>query len=181
MYFILTIIAIFILWIILIYNGLVHLRNQTQEAWSDIDVQLKRRHDLIPNLVATVKAYQSHEAQVMQNVTELRQQATQVDSIEDKAKAEKALNMGLGKLLAVAENYPDLKASANFIELQQQLGNLEEQIQLASRYYNGCTRDYNTKIQSFPNNFIANNFHFLPKDFFQINIEEKSVPKVDFS
>jgi LemA protein len=181
MYIILVIIAVILLWAILVYNKLISLRNQNQEAWSGIDVQLKRRHNLIPNLIATVKGYQDHEAGVMDDVTKLRQTAMQAGTVADKSKAESALGLGLGKLIAVAENYPDLKASANFIDLQKQLSDVEDQIQLARRYYNGTTRDFNTKIQSFPDNILAKQFHFNACEFFAADDADKSVPQVDFT
>lgn len=181
MYLILAIVAVLIITIILIYNSLVRANNQTQEAWSSIEVQLKRRHDLIPNVIETVKGYQTHEANVMQTVTQLRQQAMQVNSITDKAQAEQALGLNLNKLIAVSENYPDLKANTNFLELQKQLSDLEEQIQLSRRYYNGCVRDYNTKIQSFPTNLFANLFHFVKRDFFEADANETTLPTVNFS
>lgn len=175
-----VVIALVILWVVLTYNALIRLRNQTNEAWSDIDVQLKRRHDLIPNLVNAVKGYAKHEASVLDNVTELRQKSMQASSIPAKAKTEAALSAGLGKLIAVAENYPDLKASANFVNLQQQLGETEDKIQGARRYYNGITRDFNTKVQSFPSNILANMFHFSSKNFFEMDDSEKATPDVNF-
>ncbi len=182
LYIILTIIVLLLLWAITIYNGLVRLKNQVLEAWSGIDVQLKRRYELIPNLVETVKGYQKHESDVFTTVAQLRTSAMQAQSVADKAQAESALSLGLGKLFAVAENYPELKASANFIDLQQNLSSLEDNIQNARRYYNGVTRDYNSKIQSFPDNIIANQFNFTARDFFQSDNEaaEKVAPKVSF-
>lgn len=179
--FLLLCVAVFF-WAISIYNTLVRQRNQVKEGWSGIDVQLKRRHNLIPNLVDTVKAYATHESSVFTEVTELRNKIEQTDSIEEKGKLESALSLGLGKLIAIAENYPDLKANENFMQLQQELSNIEDQIQLARRYYNGMTRDYNTSIESFPQVIIANVFHFEPFDFFEIeNEKERAVPKVDFN
>jgi LemA protein len=176
-----AILFIVLLWGVLIYNSLIRLRNQSNEAWSDIDVQLKRRHDLIPNLVNSVKGYAKHESSVLDDVTELRQKSMQANSIADKGKAEQALTAGLGKLIAVAENYPDLKASANFENLQNQLGETEDKISSARRYYNGVTRDLNTKIQSFPDNLLAGVFHFSVKSFFEMDDSEKSVPDVSFN
>lgn len=177
----LAILAILIIWFVIIYNRLVRLRNQVSEAWSDIDVQLKRRYDLIPNLLESVKGYKEYESTTFQKITELRQQAMTAQSIADKGKAETALSLGLGKLFAVAENYPDLKANNSFMDLQKNLSDLENQIQNARRYYNGTTREYNTMIQSFPDNCVANAFHFQKQEFFALeNSVEKEVPKVSF-
>lgn len=177
----LLIVIVLILWSIVIYNSLIRLRNQVDEAWSDIDVQLKRRYDLIPNLLESVKGYKEYESSTFQKITELRQQAMTAKSIEDKGKAETALTLGLGKLFAVAENYPDLKANTSFMDLQKNLSDIENQIQNARRYYNGTTREYNTKIQSVPNNIFANLFHFTKRDFFALESDaEKQVPKIVF-
>lgn len=173
--------VLLLLWSVFIYNSLIQARNQVDEAWSDIDVQLKRRYNLIPNLIETVKGYKDYESSTLEKITELRQQAMAAQSLDDKAKAESALGLGLGKLFAVAENYPDLKANNSFMDLQKNLADLETQIQNARRYYNGTTRDYNTKIQSVPNNLFANFFHFTKRDFFSLDSEaEKEVPKVSF-
>ncbi len=182
LYIVFAIIVVLIVWAVAIYNGLVRLKNQALEAWSGIDVQLKRRYELIPNLVTSVKGYQQHENSVFTNIAQLRSQAMGAQTIADKAQAESALSLGLSKLLAVAESYPELKASANFIDLQQNLSSLEDNIQNARRYYNGVTRDYNSKIQSFPDVIIANMFHFTARDFFQSDNEaaEKVAPKVSF-
>jgi len=150
------------------------------EAWSDIDVQLKRRYDLIPNLVETVKAYAGHENNVFQKVTEARSQAMQAKGIEDKGKAENILSGTLKSLFAVAEAYPDLKASTNFLQLQSELTDTEDKIQASRRFYNGNVRDFNTKIQIFPNNMIAGMLGFKNYEFFQIGEEEKAAPKVQF-
>jgi len=175
-----TIIA-FILLAIYIYNKLIRMRNQVDEAWSDIDVQLKRRYDLIPNLLETVKGYKYYESSTLQKVTELRQQAMGAQSVEAKAKAESALSLGLGRLFAVAENYPDLKANTSFMDLQKNLSEIEDHIQNARRYYNGTARDYNTLIQSVPANIFANMFHFNKREYFLLDSEEeKQVPKVTF-
>lgn len=170
-----------ILLVIYIYNNLIRSRNQVDEAWSDIDVQLKRRYDLIPNLLETVKGYKDYESSTLQKVTELRSAAMGAQSVEEKAKAESALSLGLGRLFAVAENYPDLKASTNFMDLQTNLSDIETQIQHARRYYNGTTRDYNTLIQSVPANIVANLFHFSKREYFMLDSdEEKQVPKINF-
>ncbi|MCX6744806.1 MAG: LemA family protein [Candidatus Parcubacteria bacterium] len=177
---ILVIIGVVILWLIAVYNDLIKSRNRVDEAWSDIDVQLKRRYDLIPNLVETVKAYAGHENQVFQKVTEARSQAMQAKSIEEKGKAENVLSGTLKSLFAVAEAYPDLKASTNFLQLQDELSDTENKIQASRRFYNGNVRDFNTKIQIFPTNMIAGMLGFKKYDFFQIEAEEKEAPKVAF-
>lgn len=177
----LAVVAILVVWIITIYNGLVRMRNQVDEAWSDINVQLKRRYDLIPNLMETVKGYKEYESSTFQKITELRQQAMAAQSVEEKGKAEAALSMGLGRLFAVVENYPDLKANTSFMDLQKNLTDTENQIQNARRYYNGTTREYNTKIQSFPDNIVANQLQFTKREFFALESDaEKEVPKVSF-
>jgi LemA protein len=162
---ILAVVVIVILWLILAYNGLVRLRNRTQEAYSDIDVQLKRRYDLIPNLVESVKGYMAHEAGVFEKVTQARSQAMQATG-SAKAGAEDALSGALKSLFAVAENYPQLKANENFLSLQNELTDTEDKIQAARRFYNGMVRDLNTKIQSFPSNLIAGMFNFKSMEFF---------------
>lgn len=177
----LAIIAAIIFWAVAVYNALVQLRNQADEGWSGIDVQLKRRYNLIPNLIETVKGYQKHEKGVFEEVTQLRSRAMKTSDIDEKGPAESALTLGLGKLFAVAENYPELKANVNFLDLQKNLNEIEDEIQLARRYYNGTVRNYNTKIQSFPDMIIAKQFAFTAKPFFEITEEaEKAVPKVSF-
>jgi len=182
-----------ILWVILIaiivvaawfwstYNGLIKLKNRTKEAWADIDVQLKRRYDLIPNLLETVKGYAAHEKGLFEKVTEARSKAMGAQAIADKGQAENALSQTLKSLFAVAENYPDLKASTNFLELQRDLRDTEDKIQAARRFYNGNVRDLNTKIESFPTNLVAPTFGFQKAEFFEIGeAEEKEAPKVKF-
>ncbi len=159
------IIVLIVLWLVLAYNGLVRARSRAQEGWSDIDVQLKRRYDLIPNLVETVKGYMAHEAGVFENVTKARSQAMQATGAA-KAGAENALSGALKSLFAVAENYPQLKANENFLNLQNQLTDTEDKIQAARRFYNGMVRDLNIKIQIFPTNLFANAFGFKQMDFF---------------
>lgn len=164
-----------------IYNRLVKNRNLVQEAWSGIDVQLKRRADLIPNLLEAVKGYMGHERGVLDRVTELRTRSRQAGSVAEKAQTEGLLGAALGNLLAVAENYPDLKASQNFLELQKSLADIEEQLQLARRYYNGAARDLNILIGSFPSNLIAERFNFQPVDYFELESpQDREVPKVSF-
>jgi len=158
-------------WIIAVYNGLITLRNRTQEAWSDIDVQLKRRYDLIPNLVETVKGYAKHESQTMERVIQARTAAMGAQTTAARAEAENALSQTLKSLFAVAENYPDLKASQNFLQLQDDLKDAEDKIQAARRFYNANVRDFNTKIQVFPNNVIASKLNFKKYEFFEITNE----------
>ncbi|VVC75019.1 hypothetical protein AQUSIP_02940 [Aquicella siphonis] len=175
----LIILAVVILYIILTYNQLVRLQNLTREGWSGIDVQLKQRANLIPNLVETVKGYMGHERGVLEKVTELRSQALASGSVPERAANENMLTSALRQLFAVSENYPDLKASQNFIELQNTLTSIENQIQLSRRYYNGAVRDLNIAIQSFPSNLIAKSFHFTPAEFFEIeDAKEREVPTV---
>lgn len=163
------------------YNSLVRQRNQVKEAWSDIDVQLKRRHNLIPNLVETVKGYAGHERQTFDSVTKARAQALGATTPEEHAKAENMLTDTLKSLFAVSENYPDLKANTNFLELQRELSDTENKIQAARRFYNGVVRDYNTAIQSVPTNIVANLFKFSKEAFFELDDEAaRSVPKVGF-
>jgi LemA protein len=166
-----------------VYNRLVSLRQMSEEAWSGIDVQLKRRADLVPNLVDTVKGYAAHERGVLEEVTELRARAQAVPSgdVEGRAKAEGALTAALGRLFAVAENYPDLKASTNFLELQRDLSNLEGEIQMARRYYNGAVRNLNTMVESFPSNIVANQFSFEKREYFEIEEPaDRALPRVSF-
>jgi LemA protein len=177
---ILIIIAVIVLWIILAYNRLITLRNRVREAWSDIDVQLKRRHDLIPNLVETVKGYAGHERGLFEKVTEARARAIGATNVKEKGEAENMLSGTLKSLFAVAENYPDLKASTNFLELQRDLRDTEDKIQAARRFYNGNVMDFNIKTEIFPTNILANGFGFKKAEFFQTEEEEKEVPKVSF-
>ena len=178
---VLIILGIIIFAVIFIYNRLVGLRNQVQEAWSDINVQLKRRYNLIPNLVNTVKGYATHEKEVFEKVTEARTKAMQVQGVNGKPAAEGELTNALKSLFAVAENYPQLRASENFQKLQDELTDTEDKIQAARRFYNGIARDYNIAQQSFPNNTIVHFFNFKPAEFFEeISEEEKKVPEAKF-
>lgn len=170
-YVIFGIIGFLVLAFIFIYNSLVAKRNRIDEAWSDIEVQMKRRYDLIPNVVETVKGYAAHERGVLENVTRARTQAMGVKSADERARAENVLSNTLKTLFAVAENYPDLKANANFLDLQRELADTENKIQSARRFYNGNVRDYNTSVQSFPTNVIAGAFGFTKKDFFGLEEE----------
>ncbi|MFO7599760.1 MAG: LemA family protein [Candidatus Desulfacyla sp.] len=175
------IILVLAVWAVGIYNSLVRNRNLVKEGWSGMEVQLKRRADLIPNLIETVKAYMGHERGVLEKVTELRAQSLHTGSVEERAKLEGALSRSLASLFAVAEGYPDLKANQNFLDLQTQLSQLEEQIQMARRYYNGTVRDYNIRVESFPSNLVARGFAFKQAEFFEIAEEtDRAVPTVSF-
>lgn len=168
------------LWLILSYNGLISLRNRSDEAWSDISVQMKRRYDLIPNLVNTVKGYATHESNVFENVTNARAAAMGATTLKDHAEKEAQLTSTLKTLFAVSENYPALQASQNFLELQHELTDAEDKIQAARRFYNGNVRQYNTSLQSFPTNLMAGMFAFTAKEFFEMAENEKAVPNVSF-
>ena len=169
-----------ILWPAFMYNSLVRGRNQCTESWSNVDTELKRRYDLIPNLVETVKGYAKHEREVLDRVTQARAAAiASQGSPISQAKDENALVQSLKQLFAVIENYPDLKASKNFLDLQHELTNTEDRIQRARRFYNGNVRDYNNKVQSVPSNIIAGMFHFKDEEFFEIeNAVERQAPEV---
>lgn len=176
----LIILAALVLWVVLIYNGLIRLKNRVDEAWSDIDVQLKRRYDLIPNLINTVKGYAAHERELFEKVTAARTAAMGAQTPADKEKAENMLSGALKSLFAVAEAYPDLKANQNFLELQRELTDTEDKIQASRRFYNGNVRDFNTKIEVFPSNIIAGMLHFVKREFFQADASEKENIKVEF-
>lgn len=181
LWIILGIIAVAALWIIAVYNGLITLKNRVNEAESDIDVQLKRRHDLIPNLIETVKGYATHEREVFENVTKARNMAINAQTMGEKAQQENFLSETLKSLFAVAEAYPDLKANQNFLALQEELSDTENKIQAARRFYNGNVRDFNTRIEVFPNNIIASMFQFKQREMFEIEEPaEREVPKVSF-
>ncbi len=182
-YILLGLLAVMVLWIIAVYNGLITLKNRTDEAWSDIDVQLKRRYDLIPNLVEAVKGYAKHEAGTLENVIKARNMAMSVDPSDHaaKAEAENMLSSTLKSIFALSENYPDLKASQNFLQLQNDLKDTEDKIQASRRFYNANVRDFNTKIQTFPNNVVAGKLNFSKYDFFEVgNAEERENVKVSF-
>ena len=169
--------------VVMMYNGLVKARQIKEEAWSGIDVQLKRRADLIPNLIETVKGYAAHESGTFEKVVELRNRAQGVPAgdVEGRAAAEGMLSQALGKVFALAEAYPDLKANQNFIELQNSLGELENDIQMARRYYNASARDLNVKVESFPSNLLAGQFGFQKAQFFEITeAADRAVPTVKF-
>ncbi len=167
--------------LVVIYNALVRLRNMVREGWSGIDVQLKRRANLIPNLIETVKGYMRHESDLLSRVTALRTESLNARSIGDKARAESALSRSLANVLAVAEGYPQLKASGNFLDLQARLAAVEEDIQLARRYYNGTVRNLNIRVESFPSNLVASFFGFRQAEFFEIeDPAQREVPEVTF-
>ena len=169
MKYILIILGVLVLWAVYIYNGFVSLRNRAQEAWADIEVQLKRRYDLIPNLVNSVKGYAKHESSAFENVTKARSMAMGATGpTPEHAKAENMLTGALKSIFAIAEAYPDLKANQNFLALQNELSDTENKIQAARRFYNGNVRDLNIKIESFPSNILANIFGFSKKEFFDL-------------
>ena len=175
---VLSLVAVFF---IATYNGFIALINRSKEAWSDIDIQLKRRYDLIPNLVETVKGYATHERELLEKVAEARSRAMQAQGLKEKGEAENVLSGTLKSLFAVSENYPDLKTSTNFLELQRELTDTEDKIQAARRFYNGNVRDLNIKVESFPSNVIASMFNFKKMDLFEIeNKEEKEPVQVKF-
>jgi LemA protein len=181
---VIVVVVIIVGGVILAYNGLVRKRNRTQEAWSQIDVELKRRHDLIPNLIETVKGYAAHEQETFEAVTAARANAVSTGATGDPAKigpAENTLSQSLRTLFAVAENYPQLRAVESFLQLQEQLTATEDKIEFARRYYNTSARDYNIALQSFPRNLIARNFGFTAVSFFEAEEGDRAVPKVDFS
>jgi LemA protein len=174
--------VVLVFFIIGLFNTLVRLRNQVKNAWSQIDVQLKRRYDLIPNLIETVRGYMKHERETMEAVTKARQQAINITSgVLDQAKAENMLSQTLRSLFAVAENYPDLKANQNFLALQEELTSTENKISFARQFYNDSTMNYNNKIQMFPSNVIAGMFSFKQAEFFEIEeAAQREAPKVQF-
>jgi len=178
---ILGILAIIVLWLIFVFNSLIRLKNRVDEAWADIDVQLKRRYDLIPNLIETVKGYARHEKELFEKVTEARTKAISASTVKDQGEAENMLTGALKSLFAVAENYPELKANENFLELQRELTDTEDKIQAARRFYNGNVRDFNIKIEVFPNNLVAKIMGFSQRELFEIEeAAERETPKVDF-
>ena len=170
-------------YLVAIYNKLVSLRAGMDASWSDIDVQLKRRYDLIPALVDTVKGYKEYEGDTLERVIKARQQGLSAGTMDEKAAAANMLSGALGKMFALAEAYPDLKANTNFLKLQDELSNLEDAIQNARRYYNAIVRDYNAKIESFPDLFVAQKFNFTKRDYFELDESEaeaaKKMPKID--
>jgi LemA protein len=182
LYIILAVVVAFILFLVFKYNSFITLRIRTQEAWADIDVQLKRRYDLIPNLVNTVKGYATHESATFEKITEARSRAMQAGTPGEKGEAENMLSGTLKSLFAISEAYPDLKANTNFLQLQSELADTENKIQASRRFYNGNVRDLNTAIDMFPGNIIAGMFNFVKMDFFQLEegSAEKEPVKVSF-
>jgi LemA protein len=180
---VIVVVVLVLFWGVAMYNRFIKLRTRTEEAWADIDVQLKRRYDLIPNLVETVKGYASHENETFQQVTEARTAAINAEGAEAQAEAENMLTGALKSLFAVSESYPDLKANENFLELQRELTDTENKIQAARRFYNTNVRDLNIGVETFPNSIIANMFKFEKKEFFELDeseAEAKDPVKVDF-
>ncbi|AJW63443.1 LemA family protein [Elizabethkingia miricola] len=178
---IIALVVIVLLYGVSVYNKLVKFRNLVQEAWSSIDVMLKKRYDLIPNLVETVKGYATHERETLDSVTQARTMAKNAGSVQEKEAAEKNLNQAMMNLFAVAEQYPDLKANTNFQQLQNELSSLESDIEKSRRYYNGTARENNTLVESFPSNIIANMYKFEKAPFFELqNTAEREVPSVKF-
>lgn len=174
-------VALLALWLIAMYNGLVTLKNRVDEAWSDIDVQLKRRYDLIPNVIETVKGYAAHERELFEKVTQARTAAMGAQTVKEHEQAENMLAGTLKSLFAVSENYPDLKANENFMKLQDELSDTENKIQASRRFYNGNVRDFNTKVQTFPTNMFASMFKFTAREFFEIEeARERETPQVKF-
>jgi LemA protein len=179
---VIALIVIFVIYIISIYNSLVGLKNQVKNAWSQIDVQLKRRHDLIPNLIEAVKGYMAHERGTLENITNARSKAVSAQGVSEKAKAESQLTEAIGKFNLVVENYPDLKANQNFLVLQEELTSTENKISFSRQNYNDQVLFFNNKIQMFPSNIIAGMFNFREEVFFQVEDQsERAVPKVSFS
>ncbi|MFA5935125.1 MAG: LemA family protein [Candidatus Paceibacterota bacterium] len=176
-YIILAILVVLVVWAIFSYNKFITLINQAKEAWSDIEVQLKRRYDLIPNLVSTVKGYATHESEAFENVTKARASAMGAQNIVDKGKTENMLASALKSVFAVAEAYPDLKANQNFLSLQTELSDTENKIQASRRFYNGNVRDLNIAIDSFPSNLIAKIFHFVKMELFTLDEGEQAAKK----
>ena len=184
LWIILAVVAAVVVFAIVVFNQLVRSRQMAKEAWSGIDVQLKRRSELVPNLVETVRGYAAHERTVLEQVTELRNRARALPEgdIAARAQAEGALSGALGRLFALAENYPDLKASGNFLGLQQQLSDLENELQMARRYYNGAVRNLNVLVQSFPSNLIAGALGFAQRDYFELaDAADRAAPQVQLA
>ncbi|MBQ5728211.1 MAG: LemA family protein [Mailhella sp.] len=178
---VLALVLVVVFWGIGVYNGLIRLRNMKDEGWSGIDVQLKRRHDLVGNLVNTVKGYMAHEKEVLEEIAKMRSVAQNASGVAQAAQAEGQLSQALGRLFAVMENYPQLRANENVMQLQNTLTSLEDEIQLARRYYNGTVREYNTRTEVFPASIIARQYGFQKAEFFELdNVAEREVPQVSF-
>lgn len=179
MYIALAILAGLILFLIYKYNSFIVFKTRVEEAWADIDVQLKRRYDLIPNLVSTVKGYATHESEAFEKVSEARTKAMQAGSIEEKGQAENALAGTLKSLFAISESYPELKANTNFLQLQGELSDTENKIQAARRFYNGNVKEFNTRVETFPGNLIAKMFKFIKRDYFELEADSKEKEPVE--
>ena len=179
-YVIIGLIALIVIWLIVTYNGLVVMKNRIENAWAQIDVQTKKRYDLVPNLVETVKGYAKHERTVFTEITKARSAITKAGSVEEKAKAENMLTGALKSLFAVAENYPTLRASENFMQLQEELSGIESKIAYSRQFYNDSVLNFNAKIQTFPTKLIASMFGFLQKPYFEIEEAARKVVKVNF-
>jgi LemA protein len=180
LYIIMGAAVVLFLYTISVYNKLVKNKNMAEEAWSGIDVQLKKRYDLIPALVNTIKGYASHEKETLENVIKWRNMGVAANTVKDQEKAEVGLSAVLGRLIALSENYPDLKANANFQDLQKQLSEIENAIQLSRRYYNGVVRDLNIMIESFPSNLVASTFAFSKRDYFELDNAQREAPEIKF-
>ncbi len=175
------VLALLLIWFIGMYNGLVRLRNEVKNAWAQIDVQLKRRHDLIPNLVETVKGYAAHEKTTLDAVVQARTRAVSAQGVPNQAQAEGELSQALGRLMMIVEQYPDLKANQNFLALQEELTSTENKISFARQYYNDSVMNYNTRIQTFPPNIVAGMFSFTESEFFELEDQaQREVPQVKF-
>jgi LemA protein len=176
-----AIVVVLLLWVVGAYNGLVRLRNQLENAWAQIDVQLKRRHDLIPNLIETVKGYAKHERETLEKVIQARNMAVNAKTVGERAEAENVLTGALKSLFAVAEAYPDLKANQNFLRLQEELASTENKVAFSRQFYNDSVMTYNTRIEVFPMNVIATMFNFGRREFFEVKAEaEREAPQVKF-
>lgn len=178
---IVALIGVLVVWLMVSYNGLVKARMHTKEAWSQIDVQLKRRNDLIPNLVETVKGYANHEEKTLEKITSLRSRVADATTPQATMAASNELSKQVTSLFAVAESYPDLKANSNFLKLQEELTNTENKISYSRQLFNTTTSHYNLKLETFPSNLVAKCFGFKPSEFLQVPEAEKEVPKVDFT
>jgi len=179
---IVVVIALVLLWLIVAYNRFIRGTNLVREAWSGIDVQLKRRHDLIPNIVEAVKGYSSHEREVFEEVAALRAVGSDSDDVHKRSETENALTQSIKTLFAVAEDYPELRANENFLSLHEALVEVEDDIQYARRYYNGTVRDFNIRVEAFPSNIVAASFGFRRKEYFEIELaSERLVPEMDLS
>ena len=180
-YGLLGLLAAVVLYFIYVYNALISNKNMVGEGWSGIDVQLRRRSDLIPNLIETVKGYAAHEDKLFRDIADLRAKSIAGGTVGEQSQVGQAMSAALGRIFAIAEAYPELKADANFRDLQDKLSGIEHEIQMSRRYYNGTVRNFNTLIESFPSNVIANYFHFSKSEFFDIgDVAAREVPKVDF-